>query len=61
VKEWLAIPAVWIPLPRERHAAIFGELLDSTEVLASLVPDAHLVALVVEQGLTLQSTDGDVA
>jgi hypothetical protein len=26
-----------------------------------LVPDAHLAALAIEHGLTLQSTDGDFA
>ncbi|WP_413934517.1 TA system VapC family ribonuclease toxin [Nitrospira sp. BLG_1] len=61
VKEWLAIPAVWIPLPTDRHAAILGELLHDTEALANLVPDAHLAALALEHGLILQSTDGDFA
>ena len=61
VKEWLAISTVWIPLPTDRHAAILGELLHDTEALANLVPDAHLAALAIEHGLTLQSTDGDFA
>lgn len=61
VKEWLAIPAVWIPLPTDRHAAVLGELLHVTEALANLVPDAHLAALAIEHGLILQSTDGDFA
>lgn len=61
VKEWLAIPTVWIPLPIDRHAAIWGELLHDTAALANLVPDAHLAALAIEHGLILQSTDGDLA
>ncbi|OQW33696.1 MAG: twitching motility protein PilT [Nitrospira sp. HN-bin3] len=61
VNEWLALPAVWIPLPTDRHAAILGSLLLETEVGANLVPDAHLAALAIEHGLTLQSTDGDFA
>lgn len=61
VKEWLAIPGVWIPLPTDRHVAILGELLQDTDSLANLVPDAHLAALAIEHGLTLQSTDGDFA
>lgn len=61
VNEWLALPAVWIPLPTDRHAAILGTLLQETEAGANLVPDAHLAALAIEHGLTLQSTDGDFA
>lgn len=61
VKEWLAVQTVWVPLPTDRHAAILGDLLHDTEALANLVPDAHLAALAIEHGLTLQSTDGDFA
>lgn len=61
VKEWLSIQTVWVPLPTDRHAAILGDLLHDTEALANLVPDAHLAALAIEHGLTLQSTDGDFA
>lgn len=61
VKEWLSVQTVWVPLPTDRHAAILGDLLHDTEALANLVPDAHLAALAIEHGLTLQSTDGDFA
>jgi toxin-antitoxin system PIN domain toxin len=61
VREWLAVPTVWIPLPTDRHAVILGDLLHDTEAVANLVPDAHLAALAIEHGLTLQSTDGDFA
>jgi toxin-antitoxin system PIN domain toxin len=61
VEEWLALPSVWIPLPTDRHAAILGDLLQGAEAVANLVPDAHLAALAIEHGLTLQSTDGDFA
>ena len=61
VSEWLALPTVWIPLPTDRHAAILGDLLQDAEAVANLVPDAHLAALAIEHGLTLQSTDGDFA
>lgn len=61
VQEWLALPSVWIPLPSDRHADILGDLLQDVEAVANLVPDAHLAALAIEHGLTLQSTDGDFA
>jgi len=61
VKEWLALSTVWIPLPTDRHAVILEALLQETEAVANLVPDAHLAALAIEHGLTLQSTDGDFA
>ena len=61
MREWLALPSVWIPLPTDRHAAVLGELLQDAEALANLVPDAHLAALAIEHGLMLQSTDGDFA
>lgn len=59
LSEWLALPAVWIPLPTERHAEVLEEVLAEVEIAANLVPDAHLAALAIEHGLTLCSTDGD--
>jgi uncharacterized protein len=47
VREWLAVPTVWIPLLIDRHAAILGDLLHDTEAAANLVPDAHLAALAI--------------
>ena len=61
MREWLAVPTVWIPLPTDRHAVILGDLLCDAEAVANLVPDAHLAALAIEHGVTLQSTDGDFA
>lgn len=59
VEKWLSAPAVWIPGPTERHAAILGPLMRENVSRANLVPDAHLAALAIEHGLTLCSTDGD--
>jgi toxin-antitoxin system PIN domain toxin len=61
VEKWLAAPAVWIPGPTARHAAILGPLLRENVSRANLVQDAHLAALAIEHGLTLCSTDGDFA
>ncbi|HWB48567.1 MAG TPA: TA system VapC family ribonuclease toxin [Stellaceae bacterium] len=61
VRQWLACDAAWIPLPTERHAAIFGELLSGAGVRANLVPDAHLAALAISHGLTLCSADAGFA
>lgn len=60
-QEWLELPNTWIPEPTERHAEVLGKLLRSTAHRANLVPDAHLAAIAIEQGLELLSTDGDFA
>lgn len=60
VTDWLALPAVWVPQPSERHAETLGRLMPAVH-RASLVPDAHLAALAIEHGLLLCSTDGDFA
>ncbi|MBS1868230.1 MAG: type II toxin-antitoxin system VapC family toxin [Actinobacteria bacterium] len=57
-ERWLAQPQAWIPLPTERHQAIFSELLRG-ETRHDVANDAHLAALAVEHGLTVCSTDRD--
>lgn len=61
VEEWLAAPAVWTPLPTDRHAEVLGGLLRKYRVSAKLVPDAHLAALAMQHGLELCSADTDFA
>ncbi|HEY2886796.1 MAG TPA: TA system VapC family ribonuclease toxin [Rhizomicrobium sp.] len=61
VGSWLARDIVWIPEPTERHAEIFGDLLNSTNAFGNLLPDAHLAALALDHGLTLCSADTDFA
>ncbi|MGH7961700.1 MAG: type II toxin-antitoxin system VapC family toxin [Candidatus Binatia bacterium] len=61
VEQWLTLNPVWIPQPTERHREILGTLLRHTGERSNLVPDAHLAALAIEHGLTLCSTDGDLA
>ena len=60
VEAWLAVDAVWIPAPGERHRAVLATLLEQGGVRANRVPDAHLAALAIEHGLVLCSTDGDL-
>jgi toxin-antitoxin system PIN domain toxin len=59
VRQWLACPNVWIPLPTEEHPAILERMLEHTGGGANLIPDADLAALAIEHGLTLCSADGD--
>ena len=59
VKEWLECPSTWIPQPAERHVEILEGLLVDLNIIANLVPDAHLAALAIEHGLILCSADGD--
>jgi hypothetical protein len=61
VSGWLSCPSVWVPAPGERHAEILGEQLVLPKATGNLVPDAHLAAIALEHGLTLYSTDRDVA
>ncbi|MGV3624689.1 MAG: TA system VapC family ribonuclease toxin [Archangium sp.] len=62
IDEWLSQEPVWIPQPTERHAEVYGALLDSANVRdANLLPDVHLAALAIEHGLEVNSTDGDFA
>ncbi len=61
VLAWLDSETAWIPQPADRHAELLGGLLAVPGVHANLVPDAHLAALAMEHGLTLCSTDSDIA
>lgn len=61
VDEWLTCESTWVPLPGSAHRDIIGRFLKSSWMTSRLVPDAHLAALAIEHGLTLQSTDGDFA
>jgi hypothetical protein len=60
VAEWLDRPNTFVPEPTERHPEILGSLLREATTPA-LVPDAHLAALAIEYGLTLQTSDRDFA
>jgi uncharacterized protein len=61
VEDWLAAPAVWIPTPSDRHAAVLGSLIRDHQLTGNLVPDAHLAALAIEHGLEVCSADTDFA
>ena len=61
VEAWLAVPSVWLPVPTDQHASIFGELLRRYRPTGNLVPDAHLAALAIEHGLEICSADTDFA
>ena len=61
VEEWLDCAPVWLPVPGDEHRTIVSRFLQASWMTSRLVPDAHLAALAIEHGLTLQSTDGDFA
>ncbi|HEX9905666.1 MAG TPA: type II toxin-antitoxin system VapC family toxin [Propylenella sp.] len=61
VMAWLACETAWIPQPTERHADVLVRLLSLPGIRGKLIPDAHLAALAIENGLTLCSADGDFA
>jgi predicted nucleic acid-binding protein len=61
VRMWLAAETAWVPQLTERHVDVLSEFLALPGVHGNLVPDAHLAALAIENGLTLCATDGDFA
>ena len=61
IESWLDCPVVRVPVPGERHREILGTLIRASVDRASLIPDAHLAALAIENGFVLCSTDRDFA
>jgi toxin-antitoxin system PIN domain toxin len=61
VEEWLAVSTVWIPVPTDQHATVFGRLVAKYRLAGNLIPDGHLAALAIEHGLELASVDTDFA
>ncbi|MBT8338282.1 MAG: PIN domain-containing protein [Gemmatimonadetes bacterium] len=60
VDEWRRLRNVFTPEPADRYPEILAALIPEAG-RAELVPDAHLAALSIEYGLTLQTTDRDFA
>jgi len=60
IDEWLARPNVFVPEPTSRHPELLAGLLPEAG-RSDHVPDAHLAALAIAYGLTLQTTDRDFA
>jgi toxin-antitoxin system PIN domain toxin len=60
VREWLELPNVFSPEPASRYVEILASLMPQVG-RPEHVPDAHLAALAIEYGLTLQTTDRDFA
>ena len=61
VEEWLDAPSTWIPIETDRHAEVMGSLIERYAVAGPMIFDTHLVALAIEHGVELVSTDGDFA
>ena len=59
VREWLAQPGVVVLHPGPRHAELLEKLVTEQRAAASLVSDAALAALALENGAVLASTDRD--
>lgn len=59
VDSWLQRPQVVVVEPGDRYWDILREQLTQAKVSGSLVTDASLAALALEQGATLCSTDRD--
>jgi uncharacterized protein len=61
VAGWLDRTSVIVVHPSDRHLQVMRELLEPLGTAANLVPDAHLAALAIEHGATLESCDHDFA
>ena len=61
VDQWVALPAVYLLAPRERHWAFFRRMLVEGKASGPLATDAALAALTIENGGTLCTTDRDFA
>jgi len=59
VEDWLAQPQVKILLPTEKHWKIFTNLIIEGQTNGAMMMDAHLAALAIEHGATLETTDRD--
>src|SRR5262249_20972687 len=59
IRELLARPGVVALSPGPRHADILEDLLTRYRIIASMVTDAVLAAIALEQGASLASTDRD--
>jgi toxin-antitoxin system PIN domain toxin len=57
VESWLSADSAWIPAAGDRHQAILGTCMRVPGLRANEVPDAHLAALAIENGLTLMTND----
>ena len=61
VNAWLELPQTDLAHPTERHWVLLEELVRSGQARGPMVMDAHLAALALEHGATLQTTDRDFA
>ncbi|MBO0839577.1 MAG: type II toxin-antitoxin system VapC family toxin [Sciscionella sp.] len=61
VTNWLAADNAWIPVPGPRHAEILGQLIVDGDLRGKRVPDAHLAAMAIENGVGVCSADTDFA
>jgi toxin-antitoxin system PIN domain toxin len=57
VREWLSSPGVELLEPGPRHAELLEKLVSEYGATGTLVTDAALAALALENGATLASTD----
>jgi toxin-antitoxin system PIN domain toxin len=59
VDSWLELRHVTVVQPTELHAATLRALIEQVGTAGNLVTDAHLAALAIEHGATLESADHD--
>lgn len=59
VEGWLNEEASVVVDPGSRHLVVLRGLLNSSEIRADLINDAHLAALAIEHGATVVSFDRD--
>jgi len=61
IQRWLDAPALWVPLPTDRHAAVLTGLVEQYHLSANAIFDAHLAVVAIEYGVAVCSADTDFA
>jgi toxin-antitoxin system PIN domain toxin len=61
VERWLSSRVAWVPRPTEDHAGLVRDLVSTPGLKTSDVPDVHLAAMAIGNGLRLASHDAGFA
>jgi uncharacterized protein len=61
IQDLLDAEPSWIPVPTSGHAEILRRLMVGGGLTGNLIPDAHLAALAIENGVAVCSADSDFA
>lgn len=61
VKDWTELDNTWIPVPGKKYTKHLNSIIHYATGKPLLIPDLHLAALAMENGLKIYSADRDFA